>query len=65
MFMKRHMGFRSNDQHHKVMRPKEGEAWPLYRTSSSVRLCWELEQPEGPKVGGGTRYIKREAKFYR
>ena len=24
------------------------EAWPVYRTSSGVRLCWELEQPEGP-----------------
>ena len=25
------------------------EAWPLYRTSSGVRLCWELEEPKGPK----------------
>ena len=25
------------------------EAWPFYRTVSGVRLCWELEEPEGPK----------------
>ena len=25
------------------------EAWPFYRTISSVRLCWELEEPKGPK----------------
>ena len=25
------------------------EAWPFYRTSSGVRLCWVLEEPEGPK----------------
>ena len=25
------------------------EAWPFYRTISGVRLCWELEEPEGPK----------------
>ena len=25
------------------------EAWPVYRTSSGVRLCWELEEPKGPK----------------
>jgi len=25
------------------------EAWPFYRTSSDVRLCWELEEPQGPK----------------
>ena len=25
------------------------EAWSFYRTSSGVRLCWELEEPEGPK----------------
>ena len=25
------------------------EAWPFYRTSSGVRLCWELEEPKGPK----------------
>ena len=23
--------------------------WPFYRTISGVRLCWELEEPEGPK----------------
>ena len=26
------------------------EAWPFYRTSSGVRLCWELEEPKGPKT---------------
>ena len=25
------------------------EAWSFYRTISGVRLCWELEEPEGPK----------------
>jgi len=25
------------------------EAWSFYRTSSGVRLCWELEEPKGPK----------------
>ena len=25
------------------------EAWPSYRTISSVRLCWELEQPQRPE----------------
>ena len=29
------------------------EAWPFYRTSSGVRLCWELEEPKGPKVRTG------------
>ena len=28
------------------------EAWPFYRTSSGVRLCWELEEPKGPKGWG-------------
>ena len=28
------------------------EAWPFYRTSSGVRLCWELEEPKGPKGMG-------------
>ena len=32
------------------------EAWPLYRTISGVRLCWELKEPTdeeslGPKCG--------------
>ena len=25
------------------------DAWPFYRTSPGVRLCWELEEPKGPK----------------
>jgi hypothetical protein len=25
------------------------EAWPFYRTSPGVRLCWELEEPKGPE----------------
>ena len=25
------------------------EAWPFYRTIFGVRLCWELEEPQGPK----------------
>ena len=34
------------------------EAWSFYRTSSGVRLCWELEEPKGPKglrMGGPVR----------
>ena len=26
------------------------EAWSFYRTISGVRLCWELEEPQGPKT---------------
>ena len=37
------------------------EAWPFYRTSSGVRLCWELEEPKGPK--GGTRATSTYAWF--
>ena len=25
------------------------DAWSFYKTISGVRLCWELEEPEGPK----------------
>ena len=25
------------------------EAWSFCRTISGVRLCWELEEPKGPK----------------
>ena len=25
------------------------DAWPFYGTIAGVRLCWELEEPEGPK----------------
>jgi len=25
------------------------EAWSFYKTIFDVRLCWELEEPEGPK----------------
>ena len=25
------------------------EAWPFYRTSSGVCLCWELKEPKGPE----------------
>ena len=35
------------------------EAWPFYRTSSGVRLCWELEEPKGPKERQkGARHIQ-------
>ena len=27
----------------------KNEAWSFYRTISGVRLCWELEEPYGPK----------------
>ena len=29
--------------------PKGKEAWLFCRTSSGVRLCWELEEPKGPE----------------
>ena len=28
------------------------EAWRFYRTSSGVRLCWELKEPKGPQASG-------------
>ena len=28
------------------------EAWSFYKTSSGVRLCWELEEPKGPNGAG-------------
>jgi len=31
------------------------EAWPFYRTIAGVRLCWELEEPKGPKGCDGLR----------
>jgi hypothetical protein len=34
------------------------KAWPFYRTTSGVRLCWELAGPEGPKVR--TTYANRQ-----
>ena len=33
----------------KVLDVIRKQAWPFYRTISGVRLCWELEEPEGPK----------------
>ena len=36
------------------------EAWPFYRTISGVRLCWELQEPKGPKWGKPiARYLPR------
>jgi len=39
--------------HHRIGGPRNNnsakDAWPFYRTISGVRLCWELEEPEGPK----------------
>ena len=34
------------------------EAWSFYRTSSGVRLCWELEEPKGclTRVVGAGRF---------
>ena len=34
------------------------EAWSFYRTSSGVRLCWELQEPKGPK--GSYHVIRKE-----
>ena len=30
------------------------EAWPFYRTISGVGLCWDLEEPKGPKGAHST-----------
>jgi len=35
------------------------EAWPFYRTISDVRLCWELEEPNGPKRAHCRRFHRR------
>ena len=31
--------------------------WSFYRTMSSVRLCWEFEEPKGPKGRRGSKYV--------
>ena len=41
------------------------EAWTFYRTSSEVRLYWELKEPKGPKgcpVSGSLRLVERLTK---
>ena len=38
---------RTLQQAHMSLKCKE--AWSFYRTISGVRLCWELEEPQGPK----------------
>jgi len=53
-------GFIPEDIHFRPLTPKTVElmaraglvveAWPFYRTIPGVRLCWELEEPKGPKV---------------
>ena len=35
------------------------EAWPFYRTSSGVRICWVLEEPKGPKGGSPGGFFGR------
>jgi len=38
------------------------EAWHFYRTSSGVRLCWELVEPKGSKgVGYESEGVARPA----
>jgi len=37
-------GRQKDERRHHGWRP-----WHFCRTSSSVRLCWELEEPKGPK----------------
>jgi hypothetical protein len=39
---------KATDKLRDVIRQK---AWSFFRTSSGVRLCWELEKPEGSKGG--------------
>jgi len=33
------------------------EAWLFCRISSGVRLCWELEEPSGPKLSLGEQAL--------
>ena len=40
------------------------EAWSFYRTSSGVRLCWELEEPKGPKGILQRRSVEEAAGAY-
>ena len=37
------------------------EAWPFHRTRSGVRLCWELEEPKGPKIDVAVTITRRAA----
>ena len=37
------------------------EAWIFYRTVYGVRLCWELEEPKGPKRPRNIRARPRKA----
>jgi len=39
------------------------EAWPFYRTISAVRLCWELEEPKGPKGAHGASFHRNVQRF--
>ena len=39
--------------------PVRKEAWPFYRTSFGVCLCWELKESQGPKVGSELRPHER------
>ena len=34
------------------------EAWSFYRTISGVRLCWQLEEPEGPKGSADCMFLE-------
>jgi hypothetical protein len=40
------------------------EAWPSYRTISGVRLCWELEEPKGPKGLWAFRRLSTPSAFW-
>ena len=44
------------------------EAWPFYRTSSGVHLCWELEEPNGPTGAAPSSYAAsvgvRDGRFF-
>ena len=41
------------------------EAWSFYRTISGVSLCWELDEPEGPKGGALCGILKvRKVRFF-
>ena len=37
------------------------EAWPFHRTSSGVRLSWELEEPKGTKIDVAVTITRRAA----
>ena len=43
-------------------KPTGPKAWPYYRTIPGARLCWVLEEAEGPKMEGREGWGERAEK---